>query len=59
MKYYIKIENTYSEKIDEKDLLDSNNNILRTYFMNKHNDENPYAKRIEKVSKKNVKYYEI
>lgn len=58
MKYYIEIENTYSEKIDEKDLLDSNN-IMRTYFMNKHNDEKPYAKRIEKVSKKNIKYYEI
>ena len=58
MKYYIEIENTYSEKIDEKDLLDSNN-ILRTYFKNKHNDEKPYAKRIEKVSKKNIKYYEI
>lgn len=59
MKYYIKIESTYNKRTNNYDILESNNKILHTSFMSKHNNETPYAKHVKIVSKKSVSYYEI
>lgn len=59
MRYYVNIETTFNNKINKIYLLENNNKILRTSFMDKHYNEIPYAKHVKIVSKKSVSYYEI
>ena len=59
MRYYVNIETAFNNKINKIYLLENNNKILRTSFMNKHDNEIPYAKHIKIISKKHVKFYDI
>lgn len=54
---HIKLQSTYIERVENKDLIDKNE-VLQTQFMNKHKDC-LYANRITKVTKKNIRYYDI
>ena len=52
-----KLQSIYIERVGNKDLTDKNE-ILQTQFMNKHK-ECLYTNRITKVTKKNIRYYDI
>ena len=52
-----KLQSTYIERVENKDLTDKNE-ILQTHFMNKHK-ECLYTNRITKVTKKNIRYYDV
>lgn len=60
MKYYADYIRDYNETKIEEDVVENTyGKILRTFFMNKHERDDPYAKEIEMVSRKKIQKFKF